>query len=56
MEFTGYPRKLHFSPLVDTIGNKKPAVKQVEEVFSLSVRDLARFSRKFLPVENFVDN
>jgi hypothetical protein len=33
----------HFSPLVDTIGNKKPAVKRVFEIFSLCFRDLACF-------------
>jgi hypothetical protein len=33
----------HFSPLVDTIGKQKPAVKQVFKIFSLWFRDLACF-------------
>jgi hypothetical protein len=33
----------HFSPLVDTIGKQKPAVKQVFKIFSLCFRDLAYF-------------
>jgi hypothetical protein len=41
---------------VDTIGNKKPAVKRVFEIFSLWFRDLACFVDAKLPVENSVDN
>jgi hypothetical protein len=35
--------KTHFSPLVDTIGVKKPVVKRVLGIFSLWFSDLAHF-------------
>ncbi|MBL8521237.1 MAG: hypothetical protein JNK75_11250 [Betaproteobacteria bacterium] len=40
VDLSQIPQKTHFSPLVDTIGKQKPAVKRVLRIFSLFVRDL----------------